>query len=102
MTPRVEHNVPVGCDLREAESQSLAHAAPGAVSFHGASKGSGEGKAQARASAVAFDTQAEGGEIRARNADAGIIDLAEIGRAKDTSAFWKAIANSRTGRLFRH
>lgn len=89
-------------DFGEADAQRFANPAPGPIAFHRASKGARDRESEARSTGGALDAQAKGRKVGARNADAFIIDPAEIGRAEDTGGFRKAIANSRTGQLSRH
>ena len=89
-------------NLRESDPQGFTNAALGPVPLNGAAEGARHSEAQPGTSALTLHSKAKRSKIRTSDANAGVVDVAELGRTKNAGAFGKAIANSRTVRLSRH
>jgi hypothetical protein len=98
-TPRVNHNVPLTGDLRQAHPQQFPDPPPGPVPFHRFPELPWHGEAQPWPLAGrSIQAQAKCREIAPGEANALLVDTLEIDGTKDSGAFRERETCRRTGR----
>jgi len=100
--PRVDHNVPLRCDLVQTNPNRFSQPPLRPVSHHSLSEGAWHREAQPRPLLLApRNSQAKCRKVRARNTAPLTVRFAEIRSSQNSSAFRETEASRQTGRLSR-